>query len=155
MHFTRRFAFVLVLVVVGLATLASSASASTNPAAGTFTELPETILEERQSGGNTHIHLTRDAVISGTYSGVGHADQWIVIHADGSFNFHQVITFTGIVCGQPVTLEFLVVGGGNFNENVLTGQYTVLGSPDVGRGNGRIVGAPGAGGSYEGQVHCD
>jgi hypothetical protein len=146
---------ILALALVGLAALATTAAASRTPAAGTFVEGPETILDERQAGGNTHIHLTREAVISGAYSGVGQADQWIVIHADGSFNFHQIISFTGVVCGEPVALEFSVVGGGDFGENVLAARYTVIGSPHVGRGNGRIVGEPGVGGTYEGDVHCD
>ena len=155
MHFTRRLALVLALVSVMLAGTATTASASTAPAAGAFVEGPETILSERQSGKNVLIHLTREAVISGTYAGVGQADQFIVIHADGSFNFHQTITFTGVVCGKSVALVFSVVGGGNFDQNVLTAQYTVTGSPAVGRGNGRIVAAPGVGGTYEGAVHCN
>jgi hypothetical protein len=94
-------------------------------------------------------------VITGTYNGVGHADQYVVIHADGSFNFRQTIDFTGEVCGQQVTLTFRNVGRGDFNENVLTGHYTVIGGPPVGRGNGTIQGQPGVGGTYEGKVHCD
>jgi hypothetical protein len=154
MHIGRNFALILA-AVVGLALAAAPALASTQSAAGTFVESPETILEERQSGGNTHIHLTRDAVITGTYNGVGHADQYVVIHADGSFNFRQTIDFTGEVCGQQVTLTFRNVGRGDFNQNVLTGHYTVIGGPPVGRGNGTIQGQPGVGGTYEGKVHCD
>lgn len=154
LHAGRAFALVLA-AVVGLTVAVAPALASTQPAAGSFVEGPETILEERQAGGNTIIHLTREAVITGTYTGVGQADQWIVIHADGSFNFHQTIAFTGSVCGQPTTLEFRVVGRGDFTENVLTGTYSVTGPTDVGRGNGRIVAEPGVGGTYEGQVHCD
>lgn len=146
---------VMLAVVGACAALAAPATASTQPAAGTFVEGPETIVSERQSGGNTIITLTRETVITGTYTGVGQVDQYVVIHSDGSFNFHQVITFTGIVCGQPGVLEIEVVGRGDFNENLLTGTYTVIGPTDVGRGNGRIVSQPGVGGTYEGQVHCD
>jgi hypothetical protein len=67
-----------------------------------------------------------------------------VIHSDGSFNFHQVIAFTGVVCGQPGVFEIWVVGSGDFNEDVLTGTYTITGPPDVGRGNGQIVSQPGS-----------
>ncbi len=155
MYLTRRLLLVLAVSAVALGALATSASASTQPATGAFVESPETILEERQSGGNTFIHLTRDAAITGTYDGIGHADQYIVIHADGSFNFHQTIDFVGTVCGQAVTLTFLVVGKGDFSENVLTGHYTITGPTETGRGNGTIVGEPGVGGTYEGQVHCD
>ena len=146
---------VMLAAVSACVALAAPASASTQPASGTFVEGPETIVSERQSGGNTVIHLTREAVITGTYSGVGQADQYIVIHSDGSFNFHQVIAFTGVVCGQPGTFDMEVAGRGDFNENILTGIYTVIGPTDVGRGHGRILSQPGVGGDYEGQVHCD
>jgi hypothetical protein len=154
MHTGRHFVLILA-AVIGLGVAAAPAFASTEQAAGAFVEFPETILEERQSGGNFHFHLTRDAAISGTYTGMGHADQYIVIHANGTFNFHQTIEFVGEVCGQAVSLTFLVVGRGDFNANLLTGHYTVIGGPPVGRGNGTITGEPGTGGTYEGQVHCD
>lgn len=128
---------------------------STEPAAGSFSETPETILSETQAGGNTIIHLTRDAFITGTYNGVGHADQWVVIHSDGSFNFRQTIAFEGVVCGEPVELEFRSEGTGDFTANVLTGKYTIVGPAAVGRGIGTITGEPGVGGTYEGKVHCD
>jgi hypothetical protein len=142
--------------IVGLALAATPAVASsTRPAAGTFVEGPETVLAERQVGGSTIIHLTREAVISGTYSGVGQADQWIVIRADGSFTFAQTIAFTGLACGRPATLTFAVVGKGNFNDNVLTARYATIGRPDVGGGHGTLAGEPGVGGTYTGQVNCD
>jgi hypothetical protein len=152
-HVGRKLA--LILAAAAALVAAAPALASTQPAAGAFVETPEQIIEERQAGGNTHIHLTRDAFITGTYSGIGHADQWVVIHADGTFNFRQVITFTGLACGQPTSLEFRVVGRGDFVGNTLEGNYTVIGPTDVGHGHGRIVGVPGTGGTYEGQVHCD
>jgi hypothetical protein len=150
-----RYFLLTLLAAVGLAVAAGPAFGATQPAAGAFVETPENILEERQSGGNLHVHLTRDAAITGTYTGIGHADQYAIIHADGTFNFHQTIEFEGEVCGQAVTLTFLVVGRGDFNANVLTGHYTVIGGPPVGRGHGTITGEPGTGGTYEGQVHCD
>jgi hypothetical protein len=141
--------------VVALAVLVAPALAATQPAGGAFVEAPETILEERQSGGNTFIHLTREVTFTGTYTGVGQADQRIVINADGTFNVHMTIEFTGVVCAQPVALTFLIVGKGDFNENVIGGTYTVLGPAPVGNGNGTFSGTPGVGGMYEGQVHCD
>lgn len=140
--------------VVALALAAAPASASTQSAAGSFVEGPETILEEKEADGNLIVHLTREAAISGTYTGLGHADQRAVIHKDGSFNFNQTIDFTGTVCGQSVTLTFRVVGQGHFGEETLTASYSVIGPADVGRGNGTITGEPGVGGTYEGKVHC-
>jgi hypothetical protein len=154
MHIGRNLA-VVAAAVGALVVMAGPAFGATEPAAGSFIETPETIIGETQAGGNTIIHLTRDAFLTGTYAGIGHADQWVVIHSDGSFNFRQTIEFTGIACGQPVTLTFRNQGQGDFNENVLTGSYSVIGPTDVGHGNGTIVGEPGVGGTYEGQVHCD
>src|ERR671914_3068949 len=106
MRFTRKLALVLTVAVLALAALATTASASTQPAAGTFVEGPETILEERESGGNLIIELTRAVVFTGTYTGAGQAYQRIVIHRDGSANLHMTITFSGLACGQPAELEF-------------------------------------------------
>jgi hypothetical protein len=151
----RRLVFALTVTVVALGGLATSATAASPQAAGgIFLEGPELILEEREANGNLIIHLTREAVITGTYTGVGQADQYIVIHPDGSFNFHQTIAFTGVACGQPVALTFEVVGRGDFAGNALTGTYSVIGPVTAGRGNGVIMSEPGVGGSYEGQVHC-
>jgi hypothetical protein len=155
MHLRRRLVLALALAMLMLTAWTASAAASTEPASGSYTETPEVILEERQSGGNLFVHLTRDAAITGTYTGIGHADQYAIIHSDGTFNFHQTIDFTGTVCGEAVTLTFLVVGKGDFNTNTLTGHYTVIEGPEFGRGQGEIVGQPGVGGTYEGQVHCD
>jgi hypothetical protein len=146
----------VVLVAAGaLAAAAPGALASSQPAAGSFTETPETIISERLSGGNDFIHLTRDAFITGAYTGLGHADQYIVIHSDGSFNFHQTIAFSGVVCGQAVDLQFSMEGTGDFTSNTLHGTYSIVGPTPVGRGNGTVDSIPGVGGSYQGQVHCD
>jgi hypothetical protein len=153
MRIGRNVAAVLV-AIVALAISVTPAFASSQPASGSFTETPETILSEKFAGGNDFIHLTRDAFITGTYTGVGHADQYIVIHSDGSFNFHQTIAFIGAACGQPVELEFRVEGTGDFTSNTLHGAYSIIGPTDVGNGNGTIDSVPGVGGTYEGQVHC-
>jgi hypothetical protein len=159
MHFARRLTLALALAAVALGTVAVSASASTQPAAGTFTEGPETIVEERQSAGNLHLRITRDVVLTGTYTGVGHADERLVIHADGSTNVWATIDFVGTACSRPVTLTFRLVGQGSLVENVIAGSYTIIrgGDPEtgVGRGHGTFVGTAGGAGTYEGKVHCD
>ena len=146
------------LAAFSLAAFAAPAFASTQPAAGTFVEGPETITSEKFSGGNTTYTLTREVVFSGTYSGVGQADQRIVIHKDGSANVHMTIAFTGLVCGTPASVDILIVGKADFNENTIAGRYTVLGRGEsdekAPRGNGTFSGVPGVGGIYEGEVHC-
>jgi hypothetical protein len=162
MTFARRFTLAVAVAAVALGALAASASASTQPAAGTFTEGPETIVDERQSGGNLIIELTRAVVFSGTYTGAGQAYQRIVIHKDGSANLQMEITFSGLACGQPAELEFNVVAQVTFDENFMgpvTGTYTVIDSGRSDsrtlRGHGEFEALAGVGGAYQGQAHCD
>jgi hypothetical protein len=161
MRFARRLGVILA-AVLGLALRTAPALASTQPAAGMFTEGPETVTDERQADGNLIIELTRAVVFTGTYTGEGQADQRIVIHKDGSANVHMTITFTGLACGQPAALEFLVVGQVNFDENFMgpiAGTYTVIDSgrseSRTLRGHGEFEGMAGIGGFYEGEAHCD
>jgi hypothetical protein len=137
---------------------ARPAAASTQPAAGTFTEGPETITDERFADGNLIVELTREVVLTGTYTGIGQAEERIVIHKDGSTNVKATIEFTGLACGLPTTLVILLVGQGQLDENfetgVIAGSYTVI-RDGVGHGNGKFEGAAGVAGTYEGQAHCD
>jgi hypothetical protein len=158
MQIARKLALVSVTAAVLLA--AAPAVASTQPAAGTFVEGPETITSERLVGNNLVIELTREVTFTGTYTGVGQADERIVIHADGSTNVHITIAFTGLACGVPAELNFLLAAQGQLDESFETGSvaghYTTFGpaEPNL-RGNGTITGVAGVGGTYEGQVHCD
>jgi hypothetical protein len=149
----RCFGVVLLVAVVG-ALAATPAVAATEPAAGAFAETLEVDLGDRLAGGNEIVHLTRDAFITGTYTGIGHADQTAIVHSDGSFNFHQTIEFTGLACGQPVTLTFSVIGKGDLVANTLSATYTVTGPTDVGKGHGTLGGIAGVGGTYAGDVSC-
>ena len=148
-----------VLAVAALATalglVVPTAFAATQPAAGTFAEGPETITSAKFADGNEIYTLTREAVFSGTYTGVGQVDQRIVIHKDGSFNVSMTIAFSGLACGQPADLTFRVSGQGSFVTNDFTGTYSVIGPADVGKGQGTFSAVPGVGGTYEGQAHCD
>jgi hypothetical protein len=160
MHIARR----LVLLggtLVGLA-LAPPALAATQPAAGSFVEGPETVTSEQQAGGNIIVELTRAVVFTGTYTGVGQADERIVIHSDGSTNVHIRIAFTGLACGEPAQLDFLLAAQGQLDANLqngtVAGHYTTVDGGQTPsrtiRGNGEINGIAGVGGSYDGQVHC-
>jgi hypothetical protein len=155
----------LAVILVAAATLAvpGSALASTQPAAGTFEEGPEMNYEERFADGNLIIEFTRMVTLTGTYTGIGEAEERIVIHKDGSTNVHITIEFTGLACGRLTSLDFLIVGQGQLDENfetgVIDGIYTVINGGGTGdqtvRGHGTIEGIAGVGGTYEGQAHCD
>lgn len=157
MHFTRLLSVLLALALFSLAALVGNASASRQPASGTFTENPMNISDVRQSGGNTFLRFTRNVDLTGTYVGRGLSDERLVIHADGSLNLQGTIDFVGTACGEPVHLIFNLVARGSVVENVIVGSYTVIRGGDsetgVGRGNGKIAGTL-AGGEYQGRVHC-
>ena len=158
----RRFIFVLVASALALVA-AVPAVADTQPAAGTFTELPEATTGAHEADGNLILDLTRLVTFTGTYDGVGQAQEQIVIHKDGSTNVHIMIQFTGLACGQPAALEFLVVGQGQLDENfetgTIAGTWTVIDSGQTDsrtlRGEGTFTGIAGVSGVYEGQAHCD
>ncbi|MGH3070698.1 MAG: hypothetical protein ACRDNB_00320 [Gaiellaceae bacterium] len=161
MQLIRRLGLALCVLLVALAAVAATASASRQPAGGTFSEGPETIVAERQGGGNLIIELTRAVVFSGTYSGAGQAYQRIVVHQDGSANLQMTITFSGLACGQPAELEFNVVADVAFDENFagpVTGTYTVVDSGATEartlRGHGEFDALAGVGGAYQGEAHC-
>ena len=159
MRITRRLALLGATAIATMTAAASPALASTEPAAGAFTEGPETITSAQFADGNEIYTLTREAVFSGSYAGIGLVDQRIVIHKDGSANVQMTIDFTGTACGQAATLTFQVAAQVDFVTNTMTGHYTVQDSGPSSqhspRGNGTFTGVPGAGGSYEGQIHCD
>ncbi len=159
----QRSIIVLAAVVFAIAAMVpASAVASTQPALGTFTEGPENITEERDAGGNLIIELTRAVVFTGTYAGAGEATQRIVIHKDGSANAHMFVTFSGLACGQPAELVFLVVARVTFDLEFMgeiTGTYTVVDSGQTDsrtlRGHGEFDGLAGIGGVYRGEAHCE
>jgi hypothetical protein len=154
--FVRHRALSAAFVTIVLAALAvAPAFAATEPAAGSFSEGPETITSAKFADGNEIYTLTREAVFTGTYAGVGQVDQRIVIHKDGSFNVNMTIAFTGLACGHPAVLTFRVSGQGSFVTNDFTGSYSVVGPAEVGKGQGTFSATPGVGGAYSGQAHCD
>jgi hypothetical protein len=136
----------------------AGASASTQPAAGTFVQGPETLTDERQADGNIIVELTRRVTFTGTYTGMGEAEERIVIHKDGSTNVSGTIAFTGLACGVPTTLVFHLTGQGQLNADletgVIAGSYTVL-RDGFGHGNGKFSGVAGGAGTYEGEAHCE
>ena len=134
------------------------AQAATRPASGAFVEGPVANYTERQSGQNFIVEFTRPVTLTGTYDGTAQATERIVIHRDGSTNVHITLAFTGTACGQPATLQFLIEGQGQLNEDLETGTisgvYAVIDSARQPRGNGIIDGEAGVGGIYEGHATC-
>lgn len=149
---------VICATVVALGAWGTPALASSQSASGSFTEGPETITSAKFADGNEIYTLTREAIFSGSYDGVGAAEQRIVIHKDGSANLQMTIAFTGLACGEPATLTFNVSATVDFVNNTFAGHYAVIGAGEEGgqksRGHGTFSGVPGTGGIYEGMINC-
>jgi hypothetical protein len=86
MHKTQRITLVLMLFLV-VGTLAGVSTASPQPlASGTITNTSATFDSVRSAGGK------------------------LIVHEDGSANFHDVEVFTGTVNGVPGTITFDLTG---------------------------------------------
>jgi Protein of unknown function (DUF3224) len=157
----RRLLVALALVGVLLLTAVASAGAASPPASasGTFAYTSCIPNGTRSAGGNTTLDLTCAIAYSGTLSGTSTQSGPLLIHADGSTNFHGTETFTGTVNGVPGTLTFTVASVGDatsFQETVViiggTGALADL------RGVLSAAGTvPGGGlpfGTYSGQIHA-
>src|SRR5207253_9690854 len=101
----------VVLAVAG-ATGAAAASPPTS-ASGTFTYTSSTFNNMRQAGGNTIIDLSATVSYTGTFSGTSVVQGTLIIHADGTANFHDVETFSGTVNGVPGSVTFNLAGTGS------------------------------------------
>jgi hypothetical protein len=99
------------LTLVGVTT---AAAASPTPASGTFTYLGGTFGGVRLEGGNTIIDdLQATVSYSGTFTGTSEVHGKLILHDDGTANFHDLETFTGTVNGVPGTVTFRLEGTTN------------------------------------------
>ncbi len=115
MSSTNRLRWLLVPLVAVLAASGVTGTAASPPttATGAFRYTSSTFHSTRAAGGNTIIHLSATVAYAGTFSGASTLHGILIIHADGSANFHDVETFTGAVNGVPGTLTFDLFGSGS------------------------------------------
>ena len=90
---------------------ASGAAASPpTTASGTIGNTIATFNSVRGAGGNLIIDLSATAAYTGTFSGTSTINGVLIIHPDGSANFHDVEVFTGTVNGVAGTVTFDLTG---------------------------------------------
>src|SRR6266513_4508381 len=117
----RRFVslFVLVSALSLIATVTSSSGAApavlghgtpSISASGTFTYTSSTFNSIRSAGGNTIIDLSATVAYTGTFTGTSTLHGTLILHPNGTANFHDVETFTGTVNGVPGTVTFNLNG---------------------------------------------
>ena len=97
-------------MVAAAATPATSCAAPSTSASGTIANTSATFNSVRQAGPNLVVDLSATAAYTGTFSGTSTLHGVLVIHPDGSANFHDVETFTGTVNGVAGTVTFNLTG---------------------------------------------
>ncbi len=110
---TVRRCLLLVPLMVPLAgaEVATAAASPPTSASGSFAYLSSTFNDVRTAGGNTIIDdLTATVSYTGTFSGTSTVQGRLILHANGTANFHDVETFTGTVNGVPGTVTFNLDG---------------------------------------------
>ncbi len=158
---TRRLRPLLVPLVFLLAVAAASGAASSPPTevSGTVGNTSSTFNSFRTVGENLIIDLSATASYTGTFSGTSTINGILIVHPDGSANFHDVEVFTGTVNGVPGTVTFNLNGS---NDSALTVHATativdatggLAGLHGVLHEVGTVVIPSGPVGTYTGQIH--
>jgi hypothetical protein len=144
-------------ILLAMARVTGAAASPPTSASGTFTYTSCIPNSTKVVGGNTTIDFTCTVAYTGTLSGTSTLQGPLIIHADGSTNFHGTETFIGTVNGVPgtVTLNDASLGTStSFREtNVLfggTGALTNLHGVLTSSGTVPAGGIPF--GTYAGQI---
>jgi Protein of unknown function (DUF3224) len=108
----RRRLLSLVPLVVLLAVTATAGAGASPPTqvSGTVGNTSATFNSAREAGGNLVIELTATRAYTGTFEGTSTLSGTLIVHADGSANFHDVEVFTGTVNGVQGTVTFRLDG---------------------------------------------
>lgn len=126
-------ALVALMAVFAVGGVGSAAASTTLPASGTFAYGPATVDSVSQDGGNVIMTVTCAVTYTGTLSGTGRVRGTLILHADGSANFHEVGTFTGTMNGMAGTLTFNIDGTGRGNPTVIQSHAVIV------RGTGTLA----------------
>jgi hypothetical protein len=147
------------LATVALVAAPGAAASPPTEASGTFTYLSSTFNSMRSAGGNTIIDLSATVSYTGTFTGTSTVEGTLILHADGSANFHDVETFTGTVNGVSGTVTFDLTGGNgpgfmNFHatDTIISASGGLAGLHGVLNWEGVTLGANGPVGTYSGQI---
>ena len=125
---TVRLCLLLVpLVLFAAAGTTGAAASPPTPASGTFTYTSSSFNSVRTAGGNTIIEVSATVSYDGTFTGTSTVEGTLIVHADGSANFHDVETFTGTVNGVPGTVTFNLTGS-NDSSLALHATATIIGA---------------------------
>ena len=161
MRHTRRLYLLLVPLVVLFAVAAASGAAASPPtlASGTVGNTSATFNSVRAVGENLIIDLSATASYTGTFAGTSTINGTLILHPDGSANFHDVEVFTGTVNGVPGTVTFNL-NGSNDSAGAVRATATIVdatgglaGLHGVLHEVGTVVIPSGPVGTYTGNIH--
>jgi hypothetical protein len=161
MSTTARIRLLLVAVVGLLAATAASGAAASPPisASGTLTYQSAIFNSIRSAGGNTIIDLSATVAYTGTFNGTSTLHGTLILHPNGTANFHDVETFTGTVNGVSGTVTFNLNGSSDAASVVSATDVIVDASGDLADLHGVLTEAavvldPAVGpvGTYSGQI---
>jgi hypothetical protein len=120
----RSLTILSIAVLLGLG--GSAAASPPTSAQGTFAYLASTFDGVRVEGGNIVIDdLSATVAYTGIFSGTSTLHGKLILHADGTANFHDIETFTGTVDGIPGMVTFSLEGA-THPDGVVEATDTVL-----------------------------
>ena len=157
---TRRLYLLLVPLAVLVAAVATTGAAASTPTAatGTVGNTSASFNSVRTAGGNLIVELSATASYTGTFTGTSTLRGILIIHADGSANFHDVETFTGTVNGVPGTVTFNLNGSNDAalvvhaTATIISASGGLAGLHGVLHEIGTVVIPTGPVGTYSGEI---
>jgi hypothetical protein len=157
MNAITRSGFVLAVIVSALALLGSPAGATApTEASGTIQETALVPTGLRMGDGNLFISMSIFGTYSGTYAGDFVQEVELIVHSDGSVNFHGTAVCACTVAGVGSgTLVWSVTGTGTPTTGA--GTYTIVsgtGDLESARGQGTFTAAGGIA-NYSGRQHYE
>ena len=159
MSTTRRLCLLLVPLVTFLAVAGVTGAAASPPtsASGTFTYTSSTFNSVREADGNLIIDLSATVSYTGTFTGTSTVEGTLILHANGSANFHDVETFTGTVNGVSGTVTFNLNGRNGPSLDITATDTIISATGDLAGLHGVLsevatLGANGPVGTYSGQI---
>jgi hypothetical protein len=156
----RRVRLLLVALVAVFAVAGVTGAAASPPisVSGSFTYTSSTFNSIRSAGGNTIIDLSATVSYTGTFTGTSTLQGTLILHPNGTANFHDVETFTGTVNGVPGTV-MLNLNGRNDSTGAVQATDTIVSATGELAGLhgvlsevGTVLGPPGPVGTYTGQI---
>jgi Protein of unknown function (DUF3224) len=155
----RRLLLVPLIALLTMVAATGAAASPPTPASGTVSNTFASFNSVRTAGGNLIVDLNAAAAYTGTFSGTSTLQGTLIIHADGSANFHDVEIFTGTVNGVPGTVTFDLNGSNDAalavhaTATIVCASGDLVGLHGVLHEVGTVVIPTGPVGTYSGQIH--